>query len=53
MVGYAERRVREHVNRFNWLLDAVRENRIDEGWLRSVEEKDNIFSFIDFRDFAR
>jgi 1,4-alpha-glucan branching enzyme len=53
MVGYAERRVREHVNRFNWLLDAVRENRVDEAWLKNVEEKDNIFSFVDFRDFAR
>lgn len=53
MVGYAERRVREHVNRFNWLLDAVRAGNVDEGWLRSLEEKDSIFSFIDFRDFAR
>jgi 1,4-alpha-glucan branching enzyme len=53
MVGYAERRVREHVNRFNWLLDAVRENRIDQAWLENLEQKDNVFSFIDFRDFAR
>ena len=53
MVGYAERRVREHVNRFNWLLDAVREDKVDESWLATLEEKDNIFSFIDYRDFAR
>ncbi len=52
MVPYAERRVREHINRFNRLLGQLRESRIDEVWLEKIEQKDRIFRHIDFADFA-
>ena len=38
---------------FGWSLVEMDEVLIDEAWLRSLEEKDNIFSYADFRDFAR
>jgi len=53
MVGYAERRVNEHVLRFNRLYEDLKEGRMDEAWLREVEGKDNIFPDIDYRLYAR
>jgi 1,4-alpha-glucan branching enzyme len=52
MVPYAVRRVHEHVNRFNRLLQQYRTRAIDEAWLSNIEDCDNIFPHIDFRDFA-
>ena len=53
MVMYAERRVNEHVLRFNRLYEDLKEGRVDEGWLRDVESRDNIFPDIDYRLYAR
>lgn len=53
MVPYAERRVREHINRFNWLFEALQSDKVNDGWLTALENKDNIFRYIDYRDFAR
>ena len=47
MVEYAIRRTKEHVLRFTRLHDQLRARQIDEGWLRWVESKDNIFPEID------
>jgi len=52
MVSYAERRVRQHTNRFNRLLHQIRTSAIDEEWLANIEYCDNIFQKIDYRDFA-
>ena len=49
-VAYAERRVREHINRFNRLLEQVLERKINEECLASVESRDMIFPEIDYRD---
>lgn len=49
MVDYAVRRTREHVLRFTRLYEQLKGNGIDEGWLASVESKDNLFSAIDYR----
>ena len=51
-VPYAERRIHEHVNRFNRLLGQVRTHTIDQDWLVEIEHRDNVFRKIDFRDFA-
>jgi 1,4-alpha-glucan branching enzyme len=47
MVEYAIRRTKEHVLRFTRLHDQLRSRQLDEGWLHSVESKDNIFPEID------
>ncbi len=53
MVPYAERRVNEHVVRFNTLYDELKAGRVDETFLRDVESKDNIFPNVDYRLYAR
>ena len=50
--AYAYRRLHDHMARFNTLYDAVRQGRIDEGWLAEVEAKDNLFPFLDYRVYA-
>ena len=51
MVPYAVRRTRSHLMRFNRLYDDIRLEKLDSGWLEKVEQIDNIFPNIDFRDY--
>jgi 1,4-alpha-glucan branching enzyme len=53
VVSYAEKRTREHTFNFLRLADEIEANRIDRGWLEWLESKNNIFSEIDYRVFAR
>jgi 1,4-alpha-glucan branching enzyme len=46
---YSEKRTREHVARFLELYHQVRDNRVREEFLRQLEERDNIFPWIDYR----
>jgi 1,4-alpha-glucan branching enzyme len=48
MVQYAEMRTKNHINRFNRLYHDIKENNIDEGWLKDVEYMDNIFPELDY-----
>jgi len=47
--SYAIERTKAHVLNFTKLYYQIRENNIDGGWLRSIEEKNNIFPDIDYR----
>jgi len=47
MVSYAHRRAKLHINRFTRLYEAIKNNSIDEVWLKEVESRDNIFSDMD------
>jgi 1,4-alpha-glucan branching enzyme len=49
MVDYAVRRTKEHLLRHARLHDQIRGGRIDEGWLRFLEGRDNLFPDIDYR----
>jgi 1,4-alpha-glucan branching enzyme len=51
-VPYATRRFNEHIIRFNRLYDDLREGKVDEPYLTSVETQDNIFPEIDYRIYA-
>jgi len=42
-VPYAERRIRTHINRFNWLLKRIDTHAIDVEWVTKLEACDNIF----------
>lgn len=53
MVPYAVKRVCDHVNRFNRLYDGIRAGKLNEPWLREIEERDNVFPAIDFRVYQR
>ena len=47
MVSYAHRRFKLHINRFFRIYNDIVNNKIDIGWLREVESRDNIFSDMD------
>jgi len=49
MVDYAKRRTTDHVSRFIKLYRDIKNNRIDENWLRELEETDNIFPNMDYQ----
>jgi len=49
MVEYAQKRTKDHISRFTRLYHDIRENNIDESWLRDIEYKDSIFPDIDYR----
>ena len=49
MVEYAVRRTKEHVLRFTKLYEQLKAHQVDEGWLGTVEARDNLFPEIDYR----
>ena len=49
---YAVSRVQDHVSRFRYLHQALRQGRLDERRLRGLEQMDNIFPELDYRMFA-
>jgi len=51
-VAYADRRFRDHIDRFNQ-LDSILGEGWDEEKLRKIEEVDNIFPDIDYRVYAK
>lgn len=48
MVDYAKRRTTDHVSRFIKLYRDIKNNSINEAWLRKLEEADNIFPNINY-----
>ncbi len=46
---YAIERTKAHLLNFTKLYCQIKEHNIDEDWMRSVEEKNNIFPDIDYR----
>lgn len=52
MVEYAERRTKEHVGNFTRLHEEIRAGRIDEGHLRFLEDRHNLFPELDYRAWA-
>ncbi len=50
--GYAQRRVHNHLARFNQLYESVQRDAVDEAWLTELESTDNIFPFLDYRIYA-
>jgi 1,4-alpha-glucan branching enzyme len=50
--AYAYRRVHDHLARFHALHETLRQPQIDEAWLSTVEHKDSLFPFLDYRLYA-
>ena len=50
--AYAERRVREHLLRFNDLWEMLQRGQIDEGRLMEFERRDNLFPELNYRHWA-
>ncbi|WP_067139068.1 glycoside hydrolase family 57 protein [Oceanivirga salmonicida] len=49
MVGYAQKKISDHVNRLFKLYENIKNNDIDIEWLEEIEYRDNIFKDIDYR----
>jgi 1,4-alpha-glucan branching enzyme len=45
---YSTKRTKDHITRFNAIYDMIVGNRIDEGYIWDLEQKDNIFPEIDY-----
>ncbi len=52
MVEYAVRRTKEHVHWFNELYYSLKENRVNPDFVSYLENKNNIFGFIDYHVYA-
>ncbi|MFH1422636.1 MAG: 1,4-alpha-glucan branching protein domain-containing protein [Planctomycetota bacterium] len=48
-VPYAQKRVRDHINRFNRLYWEIKESSVDLDFLADLENKDNIFKEVSFK----
>ncbi len=48
MVDYAKKRVKDHIGRFTKLYNSIKNNEIDEEFLKDIQKKDNIFPDIDY-----
>ncbi|MDP2902532.1 MAG: DUF1957 domain-containing protein [Methylovulum sp.] len=51
-IDYANKRITDHLARFNYLHDSVRSGKIDERYLTALEIMDNIFPDLDFRNYC-
>ena len=49
MVDYAKKRIKDHIGRFTKLYYEILDDKIDEGFLEDIEEKDCIFPEVDYR----
>jgi 1,4-alpha-glucan branching enzyme len=49
MVDYAVKRTKDHIARFDRLYQDITGGRINDQWLKEVENRDNIFPDIDYR----
>jgi len=50
-VEYATKRITDHLARFNYLRDSIRNNAINERYLSALEILDDAFPAADFRNF--
>ncbi|NJD03728.1 MAG: DUF1957 domain-containing protein, partial [Ruminiclostridium sp.] len=48
MAQYAEKRTKDHISRFNRLYHDIKENSIDEEWLKNIRHMDDIFPEMDY-----
>lgn len=48
MVDYAKKRIKDHIGRFTTLYEQIKNDKIDEEFLKDISRKDNIFPDIDY-----
>lgn len=53
MVEYARKRFISHISRFTSLYEQVKQGRIDHRLLDDIESMDNIFPWLDYRDYIK
>lgn len=48
-VSYATKRVKQHIANFNRIYNNLCRSEMDTEWVTSIEKKNNLFPFIDYR----
>lgn len=48
MVDYAKKRIKDHIGRFTKLYEQIKENNINEEFLKEISKQDKIFPDIDY-----
>ena len=48
MVDYAKKRIKDHIGRFTKLYEQLKNNKIDETFLKNIYKQDCIFPEIDY-----
>ena len=48
MVDYAKKRIKDHIGRFTTLYEQIKNNTINEEFLKDISKKDKIFPDIDY-----
>ena len=51
-VDYAKKRVIEHIQNFTRIYEGIQNNSLDLEWLLKIENKNNLFSDVDWRVYA-
>ena len=51
-IDYANKRITDHLARFKFLYESIRNGKIDERYLTALEIMDHIFPDINFRDYC-
>ena len=49
MVDYAKKRIKDHIGRFTKLYYQIKEDVIDEDFLKDISKKDCVFPDIDYK----
>ena len=52
MVDYAKKRIKDHIGRFSSLYEQIKNNNINEEFLKNISKKDKIFPDIDYRIYG-
>ncbi len=52
-VGYAERRVKEHISNFTRIYESLSSNTMDTEWLTTLEKRNNVFPDLDYKVFQK
>jgi 1,4-alpha-glucan branching enzyme len=50
---YAEKRLEEHIGRFNLLYESIISGEVSEESLREIEDRDGLFKDIDYRVYRK
>ena len=49
---YSTKRTKDHIKRFNELYEQIQGNRIDEGYVYDLEQRDSIFQEMDYNVYS-
>jgi 1,4-alpha-glucan branching enzyme len=52
MVDYAKKRIKDHIGRFTVLYDQLKNDNINEEFLKDISKKDKIFPDINYSIYS-